>query len=561
MIALLEKVDTIHEQLASIVQAQQEFSASISTRMTKLERRLPGKPLPQDSPSSSASRMRLSSFVSDPEGVPSPRPSVGQPSPASATGPTIAMLTNREAPAVLLENVPPGTLKQYPDPITSDDQADEVEAGLPADHTTAAHQLLTQWAKVMQPFFRGTGVEDESYVMKYELGRGVLRPYGWGEGDDVGDGGHQLGSPAGSSDRDAYSPAPSPREGLWGTGLSPPAPNVEVKRSDPTLAGDLNPNGSLKLDKPTVDRLFASYMRNIHILHPFLNEIRISKMVESFSNRYSSGVVSVKSPGFAVQSLGNQPLKRKRSNGGTPGLAFSNMPEPGFSTPGKPSLERSVSNAIVLLVLALGRICEHKQPLPGPMEIPSSNADIHGMPGYDSPVTGFKASPASSHSTLGSTSSPSNEPVRFVPSRRSSLEALPTSEQPSFVKRNRNVDIIPGFAYYARASDILGNLHGGMDLAHAQANLLAGLYMGQLARVLESWKWIHDASIKCRVLIEQWVHKNPLNLQFTHWFYRVIGRNKNALSRNTTAQGNKQVVHEDLIKFCFWTCLQLERLV
>ncbi|KAJ9633679.1 hypothetical protein H2199_009247 [Coniosporium tulheliwenetii] len=80
---------------------------------------------------------------------------------------------------------------------------------------------------------------------------------------------------------------------------------------------------------------------------------------------------------------------------------------------------------------------------------------------------------------------------------------MPAVDQPVFERKNRNVDTIPGFAYYAKASDILGNLHGGNDLSHAQANLLAGLYMGQLARVIESWGWIYAASIKCRILIEQ----------------------------------------------------------
>ncbi|KAJ9633678.1 hypothetical protein H2199_009246, partial [Coniosporium tulheliwenetii] len=80
------------------------------------------------------------------------------------------MLTNRDPPAAAPDKAATGDL-QYPDPNTSDDQADEAEAGLPADHTTAAHQLLTQWAKVMQPFFSGTGVDDEHYVMTLELGR------------------------------------------------------------------------------------------------------------------------------------------------------------------------------------------------------------------------------------------------------------------------------------------------------------------------------------------------------------------------------------------------------
>lgn len=498
MLALMDKMDAMQERMESILRAQQE----LTNRITSFERRVVGKPAVQASPSSSINRMRLSSLsLEPPEGGASPRSSVGQPSPASATNPAITMLTNRDPPAAAPDKAATGDL-QYPDPNTSDDQADEAEAGLPADHTTAAHQLLTQWAKVMQPFFSGTGVDDEHYVMTLELGRGVLRPYSWGEGDDLGDGGHMLGSPADSSDRDTYSLTPSPREGLWGTGLSPPA-NVEIRRSDPALAGDLNPNGALKLDKSTIDRLHVSYLYNIHILHPFLDKIRLKKMMEAFVNRYSSGATAGISPGLAVETLGSQPLKRKRSNGGTPGLSFSTMPEPGFPNPAKPSLERSISSAIVLLVLALGRICEHKAPLPGPTDHTSGEKNLRIMLGQDSPVITYRASPASSHSTLASVSSPIHDPTRAAQSRRSLAEAMPAVDQPVFERKNRNVDTIPGFAYYAKASDILGNLHGGNDLSHAQANLLAGLYMGQLARVIESWGWIYAASIKCRILIEQ----------------------------------------------------------
>jgi hypothetical protein len=53
-------------------------------------------------------------------------------------------------------------------------------------------------------------------------------------------------------------------------------------------------------------------------------------------------------------------------------------------------------------------------------------------------------------------------------------------------------------AYYSYATDILGNHHGGLTIAHAQAFILAALYISQFARVLESWSWINSA---CRITI------------------------------------------------------------
>jgi hypothetical protein len=59
-----------------------------------------------------------------------------------------------------------------------------------------------------------------------------------------------------------------------------------------------------------------------------------------------------------------------------------------------------------------------------------------------------------------------------------------------------HTDIYPGLAYFGYATDILGNNHGGTGVIHAQAFLLAGLYLGQMGRALESWAWIQDG---CRV--------------------------------------------------------------
>ncbi|EDN10944.1 predicted protein [Histoplasma mississippiense (nom. inval.)] len=94
----------------------------------------------------------------------------------------------------------------------------------------------------------------------------------------------------------------------------------------------------------------------------------------------------------------------------------------------------------------------------------------------------------------------------------------------------RNLDIIPGLAYFALASDILGDVLGGGGLKHTQACLLAALYTGQLARPFSSHAWICEASRACQILLRP----------------RTFDRIPN---------GTRQ---KELINFAFWTCLQLE---
>ena len=57
------------------------------------------------------------------------------------------------------------------------------------------------------------------------------------------------------------------------------------------------------------------------------------------------------------------------------------------------------------------------------------------------------------------------------------------------------MEVIPGLDYFAYATDILGNHTGGHSLPHVYACLLAGLYHGQLGRVLESYHYIARASL------------------------------------------------------------------
>jgi hypothetical protein len=57
-----------------------------------------------------------------------------------------------------------------------------------------------------------------------------------------------------------------------------------------------------------------------------------------------------------------------------------------------------------------------------------------------------------------------------------------------------NVDLIPGLAYYTEAVHIISELGGNRSLPFAHAYILAGLYMGILGKVLQSWHWISQAT-------------------------------------------------------------------
>ena len=340
------------------------------------------------------------------------------------------------------------------------------KSGLQSDHTTPAHQLLEEWPS-MKTFYenlpawrnlaeRGHKITD--YPMVFEQDRGLIRVWGIGEGQDANDGAQGPSSPE-SNDSDASSPAPV-REGIWGY---PPADHS----SPSTLGGDatphsretvggLGPDGKPNFQSVTLWRLHSSYMQHIHSLHPFLNPSKLRKMISEFSAVYSpdSKGKTAASPGSAVPGYLNAGVKRKRSSS-----AFGDHYTP-VQDPSVNGIERSLRNAIVLLVLALGKVCEYEEPLPAPQSERGLTSD--GSWGF----------------TRGSPHSANN----------SFSEEMETPQ--------RNIDIIPGMAYYSYATDILGNQQGGNTVAHAQAMLLAALYLGQFARALESWSWINNA---CRI--------------------------------------------------------------
>jgi hypothetical protein len=381
---------------------------------------------------------------------------------------------------------------------------DDGELSIPVEHTTAAHKLLL-WPSIRR--LLAPKEVDGDYVMKMEEERGLIRVYGRGEGDDRSD--YERGTTSSPSTTNSSSPnweedyhvqGASPNV-PWGTGL--PATASHRPRDQ---VGGLDELGQLNTEPEVVRRLHRSYMQHLHILHPFLDESNLERKIERFIKIYSPHKKSVMGqfmPGTAGEPL--RGAKRKRSSEGFHMGGFDMTRSPGSNTvvPTR-RVERSIDNAIILLVLALGAICEWRdRPLPGPVKDPFSGhpSTSSGLQSVLSPVLSDSAPMQSSGAFCSPTNPSFPSPDGGEARKAAQGRALAAAHEGSEYAHPKNIDVIPGLAYYAYATDILGNLQGGNGLYHVQAALLAGLYAGQLAHPFQSHGWISQASRACQVLV------------------------------------------------------------
>ena len=398
--------------------------------------------------------------------------------------------------------------------VSSEPTKESKDKQLTIEHATAAHKLL-RWPQIAALVRRSPALTqlaaNDDYVMRLEEDKGVMRVFGKGQGRDTGDGGEpgpQSPAPSNTSkgsDESTDSGSPrTPPEGLWGFGFIP-ATTHEPKVPD-NFGNDSD--FSLNIHPKTLDRLLNSYLSNLHRLHPFLDKTRLTRMVERFSSRYNSGaerslsktMFSPPPHNMALDAIKDptqphRPSKRKHSESSNYNAQIEFSSTAGEKAGGV-TFERSASTSIVLLVMALGKICEWKAPLPG---IAASYRSSLKRPSYADSST---ASPSaqSGGATSASHSSPAYAGAPSPMSITRQDQKVPVFDE---LSQPRNVDFIPGLAYYGPATDILGNLHGSNDLAHVQACLLAGLYAGQLARAFESWSWISTACRTCRFLVRE----------------------------------------------------------
>ncbi|KAF2402514.1 hypothetical protein EJ06DRAFT_343294 [Trichodelitschia bisporula] len=411
----------------------------------------------------------------------------------------------------------------------------------PPQHNTGAHHLI-EW-KGITKYFQQAGVFSEEYAQREEEKQPLLAPYGYRHFSEDRSGSAPMAdapSPALSGVSPHSDPIgwPSPDDSIFGDSFKP-TPN-----SQQTNVGGLNPDASLRLDRSTVHRLYSSYMRNMWVLHPFLGAAWLEKETDQFIRQYSPTPLTPQSS-FVVPPIppnragyGGLPAKRKRpSTEDEHYYDSSGMP---YSAPPRHEIRKSPRNAIILLVLALGKLLEHDAWfLQDGKPVPPAVNNFLGSQYMATSPTDFKPSPTQSHASLNHASPGAQSGYA---SRSSSAER--SSERRKFCVRN--VDKIPGLAYFASALHILSTIIAGTDIIHAQAFLLAGLYYGQLGKVMESWTWISNASRVTNILRmknQEYLRMDPTPLDPENQF---------------SLQPDKLDDDATLILMLCWSTLQLE---
>jgi hypothetical protein len=414
--------------------------------------------------------------------------------------------------------------KLGPVDVLYDDSKNEPEGELsiPVEHTTAAHKLL-MWPSIKKLLFPHE--YDEDYVMRLEEERGLISIYGQGEISYTAD--------------DSQLPTDGGFDGC--------RPDGDGAGLDADV--DIDKFGHLKLDVGTAQRYYESYLSNMYILHPFLAQDELDTKVDRFIRCYCRINTSPHSASNARPSRdGPPPAKRRRSN---ENLGVRGEFMESVANPSRPRVGRNIDNAMVLLCLALGAICEVPAPIPGPiMDTKIDYRDQH-IPGPLPPVPPVRQNQNGTYAANG-VLSPANSdsavPMSYshnlyVAPFQSTSQSFPSSatesrknlsrRSVSAVRDNqgntKNYQVIAGLTMYGYATMILGYLQGGNELEHVQAGLLAGLYAGQLAHPFQSHSWISQASRACQVLVR------------TKRYERL-----------------KEGSALDLYNFAYWTCLQLE---
>ena len=409
-------------------------------------------------------------------------------------------------------SIPDPLAADFEDPMKSDNEG---ELSIPVEHTTAAHKLL-MWPSIKKLLYPNE--YDEDYVMRLEEERGLISVFGQGEISSTADDTH-LPTPPAISDNGVWDECRIDGSGTYQTQGS----------TSLDFDAEIDRYGLLRLDAKTARRYYQSYLDRIHKLHPFMDQYALSQNVEVFIRCYCPHPSSPTDSSNTLCRDGQRGAKRKRSLDDLQGVRGAHVDPASASS--RPRVGRNIDNAIILLVFALGSICETKSPLPGPiMDKKIGYRDQH-IPGplppmRPQPVNGTHApngvlSPANSDSALPASttfySTPLQSTSQSFPSSIPTSQTLPASTT-DFRKRTprraipnskdefgnvENLQVIPGLALYGYATAILGHLQGGVDLEHVQAGLLAGLYAGQLAHPFQSHGWICQAARACQVLVRQ----------------------------------------------------------
>ncbi|KAI6443027.1 hypothetical protein MCOR16_011654 [Pyricularia oryzae] len=392
--------------------------------------------------------------------------------------------------------------------ILDDDRADDppgspVPAGKPAipeNHTTGTCNLL-MWPAIrdlVSHLLAEHGIKyPKTYPLCIEENRGLLHLHGRGEGSKSG--GKEVPNDFGllmSTHPEDVAPSPSSNN-EWGCMYAmdtapyspqniPPRP--EAKAPPRTLGG-------LRFDQDHVWKLVQSYKDNMQNMHPIILPKDLDVLITNFLESLPTYVTKTARPppiaGFtAKHEIVGEKRKRADADDG------SENPE---STHSRHTLSRNISTAVVLCILALGEICLHKERIP---DIVPTSGEMQSSGSFSSHAYCSQGSPGSRNCVPPSPVQGTPPSVTSHPSgsRRASFQG---SAGPAPGPMRRNINVIPGLQYLSKATDILGNQIAGTSIWHVYANILAGLYYGQLGRVMDSYWHIHHACVKVQHLLRK----------------------------------------------------------
>ncbi|KAK3175613.1 hypothetical protein K4F52_010117 [Lecanicillium sp. MT-2017a] len=408
------------------------------------------------------------------------------------------------------------------------------EPAIPINHTTMAG-LLLNWPSIRELTKRHVERAGIHYVGEYpisqEQNRGLLILYGRGEDSHSARQRreHHGTLEMGDDSSDLASPSPANDWGYLG-GLS-------LQDQFEYRGGVLGVDGNPDFTEAKVWSYVESFKEHILNMHPILQPNIITEWVRHFLDTLPTAQArqAKSSKTFAVG--GSTPAlpegtgsKRKRSPAREADESSATSPP---AKSGKPN--RTIHTALVLTILALGKVCHHRESIPEALHY--SDAGQHGSPLLRNGIPGSpnqRCPPAFSSISASSGLPSPREQDKSLQGRRSSTQGG-SRRGPSM----KNYEVIPGLEYFAFATDILGNHTGSYNsMKNVYANIFAGLYQGQLARPLESFAYIHQAGHKLQVAMRPSLDK-----------LRKIKRNAEFIQETKYNQ----------LALAFWTCLQLER--
>ncbi|KAF4971255.1 hypothetical protein FSARC_1877 [Fusarium sarcochroum] len=414
------------------------------------------------------------------------------------------------------------------------------EPAIPINHKTRAG-LLLEWPAVYEltkHHIEQKGIRHISeYPISHEQNRGVLRAYGRGE--DSCSSRHVLApidhGNLDHAERSSNMAAPSPAVN-WGQvgGFCPPD---QVEYRDDVLEFDGNPDFS----ESKVWAYVESFKENILNMHPIIQPKLLDSWVRDFLETLRISRLRLAKPQTSDSTFVGGRRSQIPKAAGPKRKRPSEPDEPKRSVPALPCTgrpDRSIHSALVLTVLALGKICLHRDGVPD-VANPSEYL-LHGNPAVCNgamPPSTNQGSPPQSSACSHSLGLPSpKEQDSSVPSRRPCIHGMSDFGSEDSVKKN--YEAIPGLEYFAHATDILGNHTGAYNnMKNVYANIFAGLYHGQLGRPMESFAFIHKASHTLQVITGPCLDK-----------MRRIKHNSELIQDTKYNQ----------LALAFWTCLQLE---